>query len=121
MTETLTVNGREYRIKRVDPFLQPYIAYFSKLVSETPQSLEEAERASEELRRVVDRVLEVCLEPMPPEEDRFDAFLALMQFIADMGEEKLTYIKRFRRDSSVQAGGRTSPSAARQAQRTVGG
>ena len=121
MSKTLKVNDREYRIKRIDPFLQPYIAYFSKLVSETPQSLEEAEKASEELRRVVDRVLEVCLEPMPPEEDRFDAFLALMSFIAEVGEERTTYIKRFRRGSSMQAGGGAGVGATRTTKRATGG
>lgn len=99
MSRTITVDGREYRVKRVDPFLQPYLAYFSKLVSETPNSLEEAEKASEELRRVVDRVLEVCVEPMPPEEERFDVFTALLEVIAEVGE-KTGYIKKFRRGRS---------------------
>ena len=62
----IVIDGVEYSVS-TRARAWPLLSYLQRLSS--PGSLEEAERFGDDLERVVDRILEICVSPRPVSDD----------------------------------------------------
>lgn len=98
------VNGREYRVKDIPPWIHPYLQAYSNLSSKKLDSAEEAERVSEELKKVLAKLFTI-VEPYPIDEDVSQVFMHILSMV---GEVYTT--TRFFQKGVVEAGRKPSVS-----------
>lgn len=79
-------------MKPIQPWVQPYLTAYGGLARRTPETAEEAERVSEEMRRILGKLFSL-VEPYPSEEDVWPVFLGLMNIIQSRGVESTSLFR----------------------------
>lgn len=114
MVETFEVNGRTYTVKTVQPWVQPYLTAYGALARKQPETVEDAERFSEEVKKVLQKILSL-VDPYPPDEDMWPVFFALMSVIQRRGDEASKFFRPRVAKGGRNAGGGDSSASKRSA------
>ena len=95
--KTFEIDGVKYRLTRLDAGVIPFIQLYQRLAANRPKTVEEAKKRAAELQKVMDEIFEMCVDPQPAPEHRFQVFIWLADCIAETGT-KLIELERFRQE-----------------------
>ncbi len=80
--KSITVDGREYKIKVLPPWLQSQILRYQMLSRSTPKTPEEADQIEADMKRCFDRLF-IVVDPKPTEADAGEVFVELLKHLAE--------------------------------------
>jgi len=92
--KTIEVNGREYKLKPPRVILQPYLRLYSDLVGKETSSFEEAEKTEVEIKRVIEKIFELAVEPRPLPEDEIPVLMQIANYVAQTFENAAGLFRR---------------------------
>ena len=95
--KTLRLDGKVYKLVRLDAGVIPFIQLYQRLSANPPKDVEEAKKRAVELQKVMDEIFEMCLNVQPKPEHRWQVFVWIMDRIAEAGA-RLTGVERFRQE-----------------------
>ena len=93
--KTLRLDGKVYKLVRLDAGVVPFIQLYQRLSSSPPKDVEEARKRAGELQAIMDEIFAMCLNTQPAPEHRWQVFVWIMDCIAEAGA-RLTGLERFR-------------------------
>ena len=95
--KTIEIDGRQYKIKVLPPWLQAQIQRYRLLARKVPATPEESDEIEAEMKRCFDRVFTVVT-PKPSEEDAGEVFIALLNHLNEAVKEANKDANSFRED-----------------------
>ena len=95
--KTLRLDGRVYKLVRLDAGVIPFIQLYQRLSASPPKDVEEAKKRAGELQAIMDEIFEMCLNVQPKPEHRWQVFVWLMDCVAEAGA-RLIGLEKFRRE-----------------------
>lgn len=88
----MKLSGTEYELFPVPPYLSPYSARIGELLKLKPANFEEAQKQSEEIDKLMEKLFEGTVTPKPNKTDS----LRLFNAIIDLTNEVMQEAKFFR-------------------------
>ncbi|MEM3489277.1 MAG: hypothetical protein QXO75_06455 [Nitrososphaerota archaeon] len=105
----VTIHGVEYTLNVIPPYLLPFLNLYSELATKSAQSIEEAEKISEDMKRASQKILEVCVSPKPKPEHETELFRYLSNLTTQAVLEVDSFFQRGKAPAYFEGGGRIKP------------
>ncbi|MBS7627033.1 hypothetical protein KEJ51_08405 [Candidatus Bathyarchaeota archaeon] len=102
----VTMDGVEYTLTVIPPYLLPFLNLYSELASKPAQSIEEAEKISEDMRRASQKILEACISPKPKPEHETKLFRYISNLTTQAVLEVDSFFQRGKAQADLKGGGR---------------
>ena len=74
MPRKLKIDDVEYEATVIPPYLLPFLNFYGELAARKVASVEEAEKAAEDMRRASEKILSACVNPRPRPEHEAEIF-----------------------------------------------
>lgn len=102
----VTIDGVEYALTVIPPYLLPFLNLYSELAAKTAQTIEEAEKISEDMRRASQKILEACVSPKPKPEHETELFRYISNLTSQRILEVDSFFQRGKTSVDLKSGGR---------------
>ncbi|MEM2982821.1 MAG: hypothetical protein QXH17_06610 [Candidatus Bathyarchaeia archaeon] len=100
----VTIHGVEYTLNVIPPYLLPFLNLYSELATKSAQSIEEAEKISEDMKRASQKILEACVSPKPKPEHETELFRYLSNLTTQAVLEVDSFFQRGKTSVDLKSG-----------------